>query len=172
MSNKKRRPLAPEYPVALPAEEPEPTGSPDEDLPADEEDDDADAEGAAPAVVIARLSDLGPVASIAGAGTQPDRVVWFLSKHDAELAGIFERYPEKPLPSGTTKAILAGLREFCLDRSDRLQVYVGTTDGIEYGFHVDATMEQVIESFEDDGFEVFEAIEAGQVVVEEGWDEP
>ncbi len=119
-----------------------------------------------PRVIVAMLSQLRPWIPASAIEGQPDRVAWFLPGQDAELVGLFERYPEPSVPVLVSRPILQGLREFCLDQSQSLQRYVGVTERIEYGFHVGASLEQIVESFEDDGFEVIDAIRDGRVVVE------
>ena len=50
---------------------------------------------------------------------------------------------------------------------ERLQVHLGPTERIVYGFHADASVDDVVESFDDDGFEVLEAIVDGHVAIDD-----
>jgi hypothetical protein len=177
MSRKHRAPTRPESRPAragpgAPAlwDEPETPAAADSPLDAADPDEEDDEE--TPKVVVAMLRDLSPWIPASATEGQPDRVAWFLPKRDADLVGVFERYPEASLSPSAARPILQGLREFCLDQSESLQLYVGVTEGIEYGFHVDASLEQIVESFEDDGFEVIDAIRGGRVVVEEPAEPP
>jgi hypothetical protein len=92
------------------------------------------------------------------------RPVWVMVASDAEQMELFERIPEDPLPRGAVDALLGGLRRFVADKSDALQALLGATDSLEFGFHADADLEEVRESFEDDGFFVVGTIEEGEVV--------
>ncbi len=120
-----------------------------------------------PRVVVALFGDLG---NWIPKGEPPDRTAWFLAQHDAGLVEIFDRLPEGSMPPQTSRAILAGLRSFAVDQSATLQRYIGPTGSIHYGFHVDATLEQVVQSFEQDGFEVVDAVRDGRVLVVPGDD--
>jgi hypothetical protein len=82
---------------------------------------------------------------------------------DAELVTLFERIPEDPMSKGRVEAILGGLRSFAKDRNEELQAALGVTDALEYGFHVDAPFDRVVESFELDGFDIAGTIVAGDV---------
>lgn len=120
-----------------------------------------------PAAVVATVADLGAWVSEDVRDKYGARPVWFILEMDAGLVGVFERHPEGAMPKGATEAILTGLRAFSLDESEGLQVLLGVTDRLNYGFHVDATLQQVSRSFEADGFEVIAAIEDGHVVFDE-----
>jgi hypothetical protein len=122
---------------------------------------------APPRVVVALFGDLGKWIP---KGEAADRAAWFLAQDDAGLVGIFDRLPEGSMPPQACRAILAGLRSFSLDQSASLQRYIGPTSSIHYGFHVDATLDQIVESFEQDGFEVVDAVRDGRVLVVEGDD--
>lgn len=136
--------------------------------PDDEEDSDFEE---MPYVVVARLRDLGDKAPRELYKQYGDRPIWFLMEDDDELVGLFDRIPEGPLPSKTTQAILGAIRQFAASESDALQEILGVTDSIGLGFHASASLDEVIESFEDDGFEVVEAIEGGEIHLLEDEDE-
>jgi len=142
----------------------------DDTVDFDEETDDEDElseEEDIPRVVIASVADLGSWIPESISKKYASRPIWFIVEQDAEAVGLFSRYPEGPMPKTASDAILSGLRAFSLDQNEELQAVLGITDGLRYGFHVDASLEEVMESFEDDGFEVVSAIQKGRVEVEE-----
>jgi hypothetical protein len=133
---------------------------------ADDEDDEFDEK--APRVLVGTVADLGlwiPATVGAEHGARP---VWFLLDGNVDLVGLFDRYPEGPMASRTTASILGALRSLSVDRSSTLQGVLGITDQIRYGFHVSASLEDVVESFEDDGFEVVMALRDGRIDLGEG----
>lgn len=134
----------------------------DEDAEGDDDDDDE-----APRVLLGRVSDLQKWMPKSLARTWHDRPVWFLLQDDEELVGLFERIPEDPVSKGVSEAILSGLRTFATERNEALQAVLGITDGIGFGFHVDASLKQVTTSFEDDGFDVVGSLEDGEVRVDD-----
>jgi hypothetical protein len=105
-----------------------------------------------PCVVIGVLAELGDAVDAPLRHKHGERPVWFAREQDHELAGVFERLPEGPMVKVETDAILAALRKFSLARSEELQDVLGATDSLRYAFHVDARLQEVTESFEDDGF--------------------
>ena len=129
-----------------------------------EEEDDEDV---APGVIVGSLRDLGGGVDPALAAQYGDRPVWFLIEDDAELVELFERIPERPLPSKPTQAILGALRSFAAAESDALQEVLGPTDTIGLGFHASASLDDVVESFEDDGFDVVRGLVEGKIELEE-----
>jgi hypothetical protein len=131
------------------------------------EDESEDEEDAAPGVVMGRLRDLGGVVDPALVKQYGDLPVWFLIEDDAELVELFDRIPERPLPQKPTQGILGALRQFAASEADALQELLGPTDTIGLGFHASAKLDEVIESFEDDGFEVLLGLEGGKVRFEE-----
>ena len=137
------------------------TGASDE-----EEDDDA------PLAIVGTVKDLGKWMPPGIAETFGTRPVWFILEMDADLVTVFEQIPEDPMPKGKVEAILTGLRTFAKERNTELQTVLGPTDGISFGFHVDAPLDRVIEALEEDGFDVIEALEEGEVTFgeEEGTD--
>lgn len=140
-------------------------GAGESELPEADEDDDEDEEVAA-RVLVGTIADMGPWIPEPIARRHAERPVWFhLAAYD-QLVGVFDRYPEGPMAGAETSAILAGLRAFSLDQSSELQAILGVTQELRYGFHVDASLEDVVESFEDDGFEVLEAVRAGRVTLD------
>jgi hypothetical protein len=54
------------------------------------------------------------------------------------------------------------LRSFADSESDALQMVLGATDTIEFGFHEGASFDDVAEAFADDGFDVAFALERRQ----------
>lgn len=130
-------------------------------------DADSDADERAPAVVLATVRDLLgrlPVALIDAHGSRP---IWFLAAADEPDVGVFERLPEGAFDAAASASILAALRAISLEESERLQVHLGPTERIVYGFHADASVDDVVESFDDDGFDVLEAIVDGHVAVDD-----
>jgi hypothetical protein len=119
----------------------------------------------APHVILATIADLGRWVPQDVSRRYGDRPVWFILEMDAELVSVFERLPEDPMPRSASDRVLAVLRAFATDKSDDLQRVLGVTDGIQYGFHVDATREKVRACFEEDGFLVMGTVEDGEVVV-------
>ncbi len=114
-------------------------------------------------VVLARLCDLGQELpeSLEPHGERP---IWFTQRAHAAAIGLFERIPEGVMAKADTAAILASLRALAQERSDALQAVLGTTESIELGFHVDADFDDVVTSFEDDGFVVAGTLDNGDVV--------
>lgn len=112
----------------------------------------------APRVVIGTLSELA-----LGSSSQETRPVWFLRDEDADLVGLIERYPEAPMPPVIVEKLLAGLRQFATNNALDLQTLLGPTERLHYGFHTSAELDEVVESFEDDGFEVLLGLEDGSV---------
>lgn len=127
----------------------------------DTEEDDA------PLAILTTVRDLAKWMPAGVADTYGSRPVWFLLEMDAELVTIFEQVPEDPMPKGKVEAILTGLRAFATERNTELQTVLGPTDGISFGFHVDASLDRVIEAFEEDGFDVIEAIREGEISLED-----
>jgi hypothetical protein len=139
------------------------------DQDAADEDDDA------PLAIIATVKDLAKWMPPGIAPVYGSRPVWFILEMDAELVTVFEQIPEDPMPKGKVEAILQGLRAFATERNTELQTILGPTDGISYGFHVDAPLDRVVEAFEEDGFDVLEAIAEGEITFgddDEGATEP
>ncbi len=130
-----------------------------------EEDDDDEDPG--PRAVIATVGDLGTWIPQSLRLRYADRPVWFLCEHDASLVGVFERMPEGAFAKAEGETILAALRAFSLDQNENLQWLLGVTEGIQYGFHVDASLDDVVESFEDDGFIVVPAVKDGAIALGE-----
>lgn len=166
MSARRRTP-PPIPPLPVLDEEEAPDES-DAEVGEEEEDDDDEA----PRVVLGRVGELQKWMPKTLAKTWHDRPVWFLLRDDEELVGLFERIPEDPVSKGVSEAILSGLRTFATERNDALQAVLGVTDGLAYGFHVDASLKQVVTSFEDDGFDVVGELEDGELVLEEEGDAP
>jgi hypothetical protein len=138
----------------------------------EEDRDEGEGEGEIPFVVIAKIADV--------AAWMPDGLgkkfghlaCWFLLEQDGEMVGLFDRVPEDPMSKGQVAAILGGLRAFATERADELQAVLGPSDGIGLGFHADASIDKVIDSFEEDGFEIAGEIENGEVIeLEEDDDE-
>jgi len=143
-------------------EEPE---EPNEAIGEDEVEDEDDE--LAPRVVIGRFSDLAGFADPALLKKNAERPIWFLIDDDDDLHELFMRFPERPTPRSASEPLLAALRSFAAAESDALQALLGPTDSIGFGYHEGATLDDVVESFEDDGFEVLFAIENGKIVPEE-----
>ncbi len=127
------------------------------DQDATDEDDDA------PLAIIGTVKDLAKWMPPGIADAYGARPVWFILEMDAELVTVFEQIPEDPMPKGKVEAILQGLRTFATERNTELQTVLGPTDGISYGFHVDAQRDRVVEAFEEDGFDVLEVIAEGEI---------
>jgi hypothetical protein len=136
----------------------------DESEDIDESEDEAEEEEETPQALIATLADLGrylPEGLRKGFGGRP---CWFIRQEDEELVEIFDRLPEDPMPRGRAHELLRALRGFAEDNSDGLQELLGIAGGIVYGFHGDASLEQVTEAFEDDGFFVWSGVLSGGVI--------
>ena len=71
------------------------------------------------------------------------------------------------MPSATIASLLSAIRQFTEKHASGLQTLLGPTDRLRMGFHTSATLEEVVESFEDDGFDVLLGIHNGQVVLPE-----
>lgn len=129
--------------------------------------DDEDEEDPAPRVIVATVGDLGAWIPDLYRLPNASRPVWFLREQDAPLVGVFERLPESSMAKEASDAILAGLRSFSLDQNENMQWLLGVTGGMQYGFHVDASLEDIVESFEDDGFIVIPAVNEGKILLGE-----
>ncbi len=136
----------------------------DDDAPSDDGETSGDEEEDTPRVVVARLGELASWLSPQLARAHAERPVWFILESDEDLHELFERLPEGPLPPRVGEQILSGLRAFASERSDLLQEWLGVTDSIAYGFHVQASFAQVVASFEADGFLVVAQIREGRLV--------
>lgn len=129
-----------------------------------EDEEDEDGEDEAPRVIVSRVASLGKWFSPEIAKSMGDRPVWFMLESDAEFMSLFDRVPEDPMSKGKVEAILAGLRSFATARNDELQLMLGVTDGISFGFHTDASHKRVLAAFADDGFEIVGEISEGELV--------
>jgi hypothetical protein len=67
------------------------------------------------------------------------------------------------MPPADAASLLATIRKFATDNALNLQTLLGPTDQLRVGFHTSASMEEVVESFEDDGFDVLLGIVQGRV---------
>ena len=119
-------------------------------------------------MVISTASELGAALPASLAATCGDRPVWFLLAEYSHLVGVFLRHREAKMPKPTSDAILAALRKFSQESSDDLQRLLGVTDAPQYGFHTSASLAQVRESCEEDGFEIIGPIRAGRVIGDSG----
>lgn len=154
-----------------PAPEQEQPAPLDEDeVVAEGEDEDEDDE-LGPTVVVGRFDDLRGFADAALVKKHAERPVWFLVEDDADLMELFVRHPEKPTPRAASEVLLGVLRSFAAAESDALQALIGPTDTIGFGYHEGASFDDVVASFEDDGFDVVFALREGKVVPEEDEDE-
>jgi len=114
-----------------------------------------------PRVVVARLSDLGPVPPPLAA--HASRPIWFVVEDEADEANLFLRHPEKPVPRAASASVFERIRAFAERETEVLQALLGVTTSIEIGWHTSASYEDVVGSFEEDGFEVIEdAIRGGE----------
>ncbi|MDC3985704.1 hypothetical protein [Polyangium jinanense] len=150
-------------------EQAEPAPLDEEALEEGEEGEDDDE--LAPTVIVGRFGDLRGFADAALVKKYAERPVWFLIEDDADLVELFVRHPEKPAPRATAETLLSVLRSFAAAESEALQALLGPTDQIGFGYHENASFDDVVASFEDDGFEVAFALYEGKVVPEEEDDE-
>ncbi len=133
----------------------------------DASDDDQDDEDETPQVLLATFGDLGSLLPD-GLRAFASRPVWFMREEDQELATLFERLPEDPMPKGRAVELLRSLRNFAEESSDMLQGVLGIAEGIVYGFHGDASLDAVKRAFEGDGFFVWTGlVQKGELVVPE-----
>jgi hypothetical protein len=137
--------------------------SPFDDELSDVGDEAEELDEEAPRVVLGTLSDLA-----LGSSSQGTRPVWFVRDEDAELVGLIERYPEGPMPAPLVEKLLTSLRQFAATNALDLQTLLGPTERLHYGFHTSAELDEVVESFEDDGFEVLLGLEDGSVSLPSG----
>ena len=133
------------------------SGERDEDIEVDEDEDD-DVDDDAPKVVLGTVDDLGR-----GPAHHATRPVWILHEEHEPTVGLFERIPEASMSPADISEILASLRRFTDDNATDLQMLLGPTDKLRIGFHTSAALEEVVESFEDDGFDVLLGIAHGGV---------
>jgi hypothetical protein len=77
---------------------------------------------------------------------------------------LFDKHREGKVPPELTRSIMDVLRSFAASESDALQSVLGATDSIEFGFHERASVDDVAEVFEDDGFDVAFVLQDGKVV--------
>ena len=133
----------------------------------DAEDVEQDLDEDLPRVVMCTIQDLGTKApeAVAKLGERP---VWFINDEHAELVGVFERYPEEA--STSSSAVLSFLRSFSTSTGEGLQALLGPASSLRYGFHTTASLAEVVESFEDDGFDVLLGIRDGEVQLPDGDD--
>lgn len=133
----------------------------------DASDDEQDDEDETPQVLLATFGDLGSLLPD-GLRAFASRPVWFMREEDQELATLFERLPEDPMPRGRAVELLRSLRNFAEESSDMLQGVLGIAEGIVYGFHGDASLDAVKRAFEGDGFFVWTGlVQKGELVVPE-----
>lgn len=132
---------------------------------AEEEFDDDDAEET-PSVVLGQLSDLRGFGDPGLLRKYGDRPVWFMIQADADFMTLFDKHPERPTAPALSRSIMDVLRAFAASESDALQTVLGSTDAIEFGFHERASVDDVAEAFEDDGFDVAFVLQDGKVVAE------
>ena len=130
----------------------------DEDLEGEDEDEDV------PCVVLGRLSDLRGFGDAGLLRKHGDRPVWFMIQEDADFVTLFDQHPERPVPPALSRSIMDVLRSFAASESDALQTVLGSTDAIEFGFHERASVDEVAEAFEEDGFDVAFVLRDGKVV--------
>ncbi|HQB44454.1 MAG TPA: hypothetical protein PLV85_12660 [Polyangiaceae bacterium] len=130
-------------------------------FPQEHDDEPQEDEESLPRVVVGTLADLDVETA------HPDRPIWILLEEHHDEVGVFERYPEAPMPSATIASLLSAIRQFTEKHASGLQTLLGPTDRLRMGFHTSATLEEVVESFEDDGFDVLLGIHNGQVVLPE-----
>lgn len=127
----------------------------------DAEDDD---EEETPCVVLGRLSDLKGFGDPALLRKHGDRPVWFMIQNDADFMTLFDKHRERPVPPALSRSIMDVLRSFADTESDALQMVLGATDTLEFGFHEGASLDDVTEAFEDDGFDVAFVLKDGKVI--------
>ena len=132
----------------------------DEDIDGAEDDDEEDV----PCVVLGRLSDLKGFGDPAVLRKHGDRPVWFMIQNDAEFMTLFDKHRERRVPAELTRSIMDVLRSFADSESDALQMVLGATDSLEFGFHEGASLDDVAAAFEDDGFDVAFVLQDGKVV--------
>ena len=125
-----------------------------------EENDEDDINDKAPKVVLGSVGDLGPERC-----AHLDRPIWVLLDQHESMVGLFERYPEAVMPSQVVSSLLTSIRQFAVENAADLQMLLGPGDKLRTGFHTSASLEEVVESFEDDGFDVLLGIAHGRVVL-------
>ena len=130
------------------------------------EDEEGDDEEETPCVVLGRLSDLRGYGDPGLLRKHGDRPVWFMIQDDADFMTLFDRHRERPVPPALSRSIMDVLRSFAASESDALQTVLGSTDTIEFGFHEGASVDEVTEVFEEDGFDVAFVLRDGKVVDE------
>ena len=82
------------------------------------------------------------------------RPVWFFNNDHASMVGVFDRYPEPVLQGKAGDTLMSILRGYVCKHSACLQTVLGSCCMICVGYHACASLEDVVESFEDDGFDV------------------
>lgn len=117
-----------------------------------------------PCVVLGRLSDLRGFGDPALLRQHGERPVWFMVRDDAEFMTLFDQLPERPVPPALSRSIMEVLRAFAAAESDPLQAILGSTDSIGFGFHERASVDDVAQAFEEDGFDVAFVLYEGKVV--------
>jgi hypothetical protein len=137
-----------------------------EDEEGDEEEDEGEDEEETPCVVLGRLSDLRGYGDPGLLRKHGERPVWFIIQDDADFMTLFDRHRERPVPPALSRSIMDVLRSFAASESDALQTVLGSTDTIEFGFHEGASVDEVTEVFEEDGFDVAFVLRDGKVVDE------
>lgn len=130
----------------------------------DEFEEEEEDEEETPCVVLGRLSDLKGFGDPGLLRRHGERPVWFMIQDDADFMTLFDTHPEKPVPPALSRSIMDVLRAFAASESDALQAVLGSTDKIEFGFHEGASIDEVTEAFEEDGFDVAFVLQDGRVV--------
>jgi hypothetical protein len=147
----------------------------DEELDDRDDEDAEDDEDMVPCVVLGRLSDLRGFGDPALLRKHAERPVWFMIQDDADFMTLFDQLPERPVhrlgatpqapfPPAISHSIMDVLRSFAAAESDALQSILGATDSIEFGFHERASVDDVAQAFEEDGFDVAFVLYEGKVV--------
>jgi hypothetical protein len=137
----------------------------DEDIDgADDDEEDDDDEDETPCVVLGRLSDLKGFGDPGLLRKHGDRPVWFMIENDADFMTLFDKHRERRVAPELSRSVMDVLRSFAAYESDKLQYVLGATDRIEFGFHEGASFDDVLEAFEDDGFDVAIVLKDGKVV--------
>lgn len=134
----------------------------EEDFEGDDEDAEEDELG--PCVVLGRLADLRGFGDPALLRQHGERAIWFMIRDDAEFMTLFDQHPERPVPPALSRSIMDVLRSFAAEQSEALQSVLGSTDSIEFGFHERASVDDVAQAFEEDGFDVAFVLQDGKVV--------
>lgn len=105
----------------------------------------------APVVALGRVRDLGAEISPEALRMYGDLAVWFFE--DGRRSTLFERHEERSSTTEQSDEVMAAIEELAIVHEEALvALYGNRPDAQEFGFHFDATYDEVVAAFLADGF--------------------